>query len=820
MFFRLAALALLWQFPIAAQDCAVRVKLQDSTGASISEAEVKLETPDGKTAIAQTDSSGLAVLQTPCGKYSITASKSGFEQPDQKIVELSGPGTVDALVVLIPEALHEKVEVKDSAPAIDKSSSDSTQLDPNQVRDLPSRPATVTDTLPLLPGVARAPDGGIIINGTSEHRSAFIVNKADVTDPATGDFGKTIPVDSVQTLEVLRTPFLAQYGRFTAGVVDVETRRGGDKWHADLNDPLPDFRFRSWHMVGIRDDSPRFVFGGPIVANRLYFAETVQYDLDKTPERTLPYPYNESKKESVNSFAQLDYIISPNQFLTATLHTAPQHINFVNPQFFNPQPVTPSYRLQSYAGAFIHHLSLGRSLLESTITVQRFDATVGAQGESGMVLTPTGNTGNYFASQAREAGRTEWIETWAPAPVNKIGAHDIKLGLSAARTSDGGEFTSRPINVVDTSGSLLENISFVNQGPYAKSDLETALFAQDHWALTSTMVVDAGIRVERQNLAESVRVGPRVGFAWTPFGGDRTILRAGIGEFYDRVPLSVYAFDHYPERVVSLFAPDGSLLAPPITYLNLTGIPRLSQFPLIHGANEAGSFAPHSSTFNSQLEHSFSHLFRLRASFTDSNSAGLVTLQPQIVASSNALVLNGNGISRYRAAEITARFQWSGGQQLFFSYSRSRSQGDLNDFGSFLGNFPLPLIRPNMYSTLPGDLPNRFLAWGRVRLPWNMQILPMFEYRNGFPYARADALGNYVGVPNSTRFPAFFSADARIIKDIKVNPKYTLRFSVSGFNLTNHFNALAVHGNVADPQYGEFFGTYIRRFRADFDVVF
>jgi hypothetical protein len=58
------------------------------------------------------------------------------------------------------------------------------------------------------------------------------------------------------------------------------------------------------------------------------------------------------------------------------------------------------------------------------------------------------------------------------------------------------------------------------------------------------------------------------------------------------------------------------------------------------------------------------------------------------------------------------------------------------------------------------------------------------------------------------------------MKDIQVNPKYTLRFSVSGMNLTNHFNALAVHSNIADPQNGIFFGTYPRRFRADFDVIF
>jgi hypothetical protein len=43
---------------------------------------------------------------------------------------------------------------------------------------------------------------------------------------------------------------------------------------------------------------------------------------------------------------------------------------------------------------------------------------------------------------------------------------------------------------------------------------------------------------------------------------------------------------------------------------------------------------------------------------------------------------------------------------------------------------------------------------------------------------------------------------------------------VSGFNLTNHFNALDVHSNSADPQAGVFFGNYKRRFRMDFDVVF
>ena len=57
-------------------------------------------------------------------------------------------------------------------------------------------------------------------------------------------------------------------------------------------------------------------------------------------------------------------------------------------------------------------------------------------------------------------------------------------------------------------------------------------------------------------------------------------------------------------------------------------------------------------------------------------------------------------------------------------------------------------------------------------------------------------------------------------KDIKVNPKYTVRLSLSDFNLTNHFNPEAVHNNIADGAYGLFFGQRGRRFTADFDVLF
>ena len=42
--------------------------------------------------------------------------------------------------------------------------------------------------------------------------------------------------------------------------------------------------------------------------------------------------------------------------------------NFVNPDFFHPQPVTPSYTQRNYVGTLIHNLGLlGGTLVSSTL---------------------------------------------------------------------------------------------------------------------------------------------------------------------------------------------------------------------------------------------------------------------------------------------------------------------------------------------------------------------------------------------------------------------------------------------------------------------
>ena len=816
------------------QSSQIRVIAQDEANSPVSGVTVQIKRDNEVVTAIVTDEKGeAAATNLALGKYEIVVSKEGFETRAQQDVTLSNAVPIEVKFTLVPKiALSDKVDISASASSavtLEQTASVATELQANQIRNLPSKPTSVSDALPLVPGVIRSPQGEIKISGSGENRSAFIVNSADVTDPATGQFGMTVPVDSVQTISVFKTPYLAQYGRFTAGVVSVETKRGGEKWNFELNDPLPEFRFLDGHLRGLRDATPRVVFNGPLIKNRLYISQGTEYRLKQTPVQTLAYPDKETKSESVNSFTQLDYLVSGAHTLTGTFHLAPRKDAFIGLDFFNQRPVTPNWKGKDYTGTLIDRLTLGQNLLESTVAVKNYTVNVFGQGVADMNLTPTGNTGNYFSLQDREARRAEWMETLSLKPIRSSGAfgrvfggeHNLKFGSIIARTSNRGEFVARPVNILDNQGTLLQRIEFLGGEPFDLADLETHFFGQDHWVVTPRLALDYGLRFERQGITETFRLAPRAGLAWTPFDSQKTVFRSGYGIFYDRVPLSVYAFDKYPEQTQTVFAPDGSALDGPRRFFNITDRAEFGKNAFIGGGSNAGNFAPYSGTWNVEVEHKFAPWLRLRGNYLSSNSSGVIVINPMVVQGQDALVLGSGGKSRYRQFELVGKmlFQESR-QQLFLSYVHSRSRSDVNEFNTYIGNFPYPVVRLNQFARGSADLPHRFLGWGLFNLPWKMRYAPILEIRNGLPFSMIDSSQAFVGEVNSKRFPSFLSFDSRVSKDFQVAPKYALRFSLSGFNLTNNFNALDVRRNTADPEFGVFFGNHQRRFRLDFDVIF
>src|SRR5262249_6487826 len=158
--------------------------------------------------------------------------------------------------------------------------------------------------------------------------------------------------------------------------------------------------------------------------------------------------------------------------------------------------------------------SLLGGLLDSSVTRQDFSARVRAQGEGEMILTPSGNAGNYFARRDRNSAKTEWLETLS---LNQGSTHAIKFGSALSLTSSRTDFLYRPVEIRDSNGQTLEHIDFEGGGSIGKSDIQTAVFAQDHWTLRPNLSLDGGARLEYQDRTSSARLAPRVAAAWSPF---------------------------------------------------------------------------------------------------------------------------------------------------------------------------------------------------------------------------------------------------------------------------------------------------------------
>ncbi len=828
LFQTILVLTFFFALPTFAQNTTLKITATDEAGKPL--AIVKIELKKTVTVVSTTVTDEKGVVTIPglvAGTYELAATKDGLE-PRVKTDLVITAGVVNEVeLLMVPKVnITDSVNVtatNSTANPIEQGASASTDVTRQQANNLAIRPHTVADALPMVPGIVRDQQGQLHISGGSENRSALLVNAMDVTDPATGQFGMTIPVDSVEVVNVYKSPFFAQYGRFTGGVVSVETRRGGDKWNFQVNDPFPEFRFLRGQLRGMHSATPRIVFNGPLIKNKLYFSQGIEYALKKNRVLSLPFPINETVNESVNSFSQFDFIGLKNHAMTATIHIAPRKSKWMNLDFFNRRPVTPNFSAHDYTATFIDRWTLGTNLLETNVSVKNARQDVWAQGRQEMFLMPTGNTGNYFNEQDRKSSRIQWMEILSFRPLNKYGTHNFKIGSDITRTHNRGQFFARPVNITNTAGQLLRRVEFVGGSQYDRKDLETSAFGQDHWVITKNFALDYGLRFERQGITETQRFAPRAGLAWTPFGNQKTVVRGGFGLFYDRVPLNVYSFSSYPDQVITTYGANGAITDGPRRFYNFTDQAEASRSIFIRSnKNAIGNFAPHTSTSVFEIEHPVSSHLRVRANYQISNSAGLIMVTPKVVNDRDSLVLNSGARARYHQVEIASRVTWKDDQQMFISYVHSRSRGDVNEFNSYLGSFPYPLVRPNQYSNLPGDLPHRVLAYGTINLPKKVTWFPLVEWRNGFPYSFYDAAQNYVGVPNNNqqRFPKFFSFDSRFRRDFKVNDKYSVRVSVSGFNLTNHFNPLSLHNNVADPQFGLFFGQNTRRLRLDFDVLF
>lgn len=817
----------------APASASLRVTVTDAEGRAVPGAicSLFLASEAHLIATATSDDAGVASFSSIVpGKYMLRIESKGFETLTRDDVAIAGDASPLAVTVALSvSTVAETVSVtapNGTATSVEAgASTPSGTLERQSLQRLPLATARIDEALPLIPGVVRSSTGEISIKGASENQSALLVNGLNAADPASGNFRLNLPIDSVEAVQVFQHPYTAEYGQFTGGVTQVETRRGGDKLHFELNDFLPDFRFKGGHLVGIAEDTPHANLNGALIPNRLYFSQSLAYTISKMPVRGLAFPVNETKSESFSTFTQFDATLSSRHTQSATFGYFPQRNQYIGLDFFRPQPVTPNYKQKDFSFTLRDNYSFSNGgLLTSAVSSKRFNANVWGQGTNEQTLTPTIESGNYFATQARRSSRFELLEIYNFPAFNFLaGSHDVKIGANFRNVSNRLDYSARPVNITRADGTLAERTVFDRASLIRVSNREYTGFAQDRLLVRPNLSFDLGLRYENQSIADQTNFAPRFGFAYSPFSGDRTVIRGGVGFFYDKVPLNIRGFAQYPARTVTTYAADGTTLLDTRRFVNVL-VDSAPIAPLdFRRSNADAGFVPENITGNIQLDQTVTAWLSLRANFTESRTTNIYIVNPEFdFGGRTAIVLRSAGRANYRALELTARFALPEKNAFYVSYVRSRARGDLNDFNSYFGDLGSPIIRQNQYSNLPTDVPHRLIAYGTFALPRRVTFSPIVEARSGFPFAVRDGQQNFVGVRNSdaTRFPRFFAFDAELAKEFQVTKKYGVRLSVRGFNLTNNFNPRDVRANTADSQFGQFFAPYRRYFTGGFDIVF
>ncbi len=745
-----------------------------------------------------TGSDGALLVATPAsGTYRVRADAAGYFEAAR---EVTAPAEVE--FVLAP--LTERVERVDVSAAGDASA----QPPVAGVAATPARPTSVREALPLIPGVSRTLRGELVISDAAEHRSTMLVNGLDATDPATGKFGATVPLEAVAAFQLEKNPLLAEYGRFTTGVVTVETRSAGERWIWLLNDPTPELRIRSGRLQGIRGFTPRLSAGGPLGRKSVGLWQSIEYVFKESPILTQPFPRNETRRQAWNSLTQLDATLDGRHLLSGTLHAAPERLDYVGLSFYDPQESTPSFRGREWMAAVAYSTVLAGGWLESAVARKSVHGLTRPQGDDGLQMFPNRHEGYYPFRHARQADRWQARLRYLAAPRR---GHQLTIGGRLLRSDAEGVWKGSRVTIRDWDEAVLREIRFLDRPGFAQRDRETSWFVQDKWAVTRRLSLDLGLRMDEQRAARAVRWAPRFSAAWSLRADGSAVVRAGYGWFFDRLPLNVFGFESYPERL------EGELRRNVLVREGLS---------------------PRARVWTVQFDQQLSSWIYSRVRFTENRASRLLVVRPN----PGELRLGPEGSSLTRHAEVVWRLRFGPERELFASYVYSWARAHLNEFSQYLGDFSAVLVRPDARATPPGNLPHRFLLWGSWRLTpalrpteksglWppslsamqprrGWRLFPVLEYRNGFPYSALNAAQDYAEPPNSRRFPSFFSLDLRLAKDIPAGKRRVARISFSFFNLTNHFNPDTVRWNVADPQFGEFLGHRRRRQRVDFDIFF
>jgi hypothetical protein len=779
-------------------------RIIDDTGAGIAGARVEVRPgPGGAPAVASSDPAGNFTLSLPAaGEYSIRAERLGFYLYQNRS-QLLGPGPAELTIALNHlQEFSDRIDVTYSPPAIDpKQPADHKELDNTEIQAIPyPAPQDYRNALPLMDGVVQDNLGRVHFNGGDTNQTNYKLNGFNISDPVTGGLDTRVNIETIQSMDVESSRFSAENGRGSAGVLDLETKMGDDR-----------FRFGGTNFIpGVSTDgglhinkwTPRVELSGPLAKGRAWFHNGMDAFYSNDVVHGLPHGQNHTSGLTVSDLSRFQVNLTPTNILTASFLLNRSDNTRYGLSFLTPAETTTTHRQGLYMST-VHdqqYLS-GGSLLDLGFADSRGTLRQIPQGNQLFEITPFGNHGNFFANQDRHFYRQQWIANLFLPTRHLLGIHQVKFGIDFEREAFHQETTRHDYEVLRDDNSVARYVTFAGSPFQARKNFEGAQYIQDAWTPLDGVVLEAGLRAEWNEVVRDLELAPRIGVAWAPGHSHETKFSAGWGLYYDSISLGIVSRQQDQVSLSTFYLPGG-----------LTAGPVVTSFL----ANDRSLEAPYYQSASFTAEHKLPHAFYLKSGYTRrAGNRGFSFLPPPQVVAGPAMFAGAVNFQlmnarreRYDAFEWSLRHTFAGKFEWFAGYTRSSSRSNAAvDYS--LEN---PIFGPQGRGPSPWDTPNRVHMWGWAPLP--TRLLParlrfltrnttaayLVEYRTGFPFGVVDQEGLTVGPPNSRRYPDYFNINLHLERQFRaLHYLWAWRFGYN--NLTNNGNPNVVNNVLGTPQF-------------------
>jgi hypothetical protein len=573
-------------------------RVEDANGAMLPGATVtatNVETNQSRA--STTDEDGRYKFSyLPVGTYRLQVERAGFASLTKQLTLTVGQA-LDVPLRLTVAGVAESVRITDAdVPVVETARTQVAEtIVSGEIDTLPLNGRNYLDLAALTPGVTRTnpvanqrfpetsavPGTGLSITGQRFINNGFVVDGLSSNDDAADLAGTFYSQEVIREFEVITSGGIAEFGRASGGIVNIVTQSGTNNFRGRVYGFLRNQRLDARNPLSPTKDPLTQAqygasLGGPVRRDRTFFftnfeqtrlnnaavitispgtvaavnarLDAIGYAGARISTGVVPTGF-----DTTNFLFRLDHRASEKNQLTARYNLyGITSLNARNVGGLNAvsRGTALSDRDQTFAASLVSALS-SKTLNEARFQYTRSRLGAPINDESGPAVNISGaaNFGTAtFSPTARELDTFEVVDNVS----TQRGAHSLKVGAN---------FLLDRVNITFP-GALqgvytFSSLANFQAGRYAtfqqafgetsqfQSNPNVGVFAQDEWKPRRDLTVNLGLRYDAQVLPDPIETdannfAPRVGIAYAPdfLGRDhRTVIRAGYGIFFDRIPL-------------------------------------------------------------------------------------------------------------------------------------------------------------------------------------------------------------------------------------------------------------------------------------------